>query len=441
MTSSITRRLLVSNLIVLSAFLGLAGVALDRAFLRSVESAAREELQAHIYTLLTAAEADREGRMRLPESLATPAFNQPDSGLYAEVRGESGSYQWRSASLLGRDQRLVQTATAGTTRFRTTEAFVVIDQAILWEDNDGRPLGYTLSVARDRRPLNQQQAVFRSTLWQWLGGVAVVLLLAMLGLIRWGLRPLNAMSENVRRLESGDSTRIEGPIARELLGLSNNLNALITLSAKRQARVRNSLADLAHSMKTPLAVLRATAEQSNDQALNATVHSQTARIDQIVTYQRQRAAVAGGSAITRAVRLRPILARLCASLEKVHRDRDIICTLEADEELRLRADEGDLFELFGNLLENAYRHARQHVAVTCRPVTEQLLIEIDDDGDGIDPGDADRLLKRGERADQQHPGEGIGLAVVSEIVAQYGGSVSIARAAMGGARVRLVFPA
>jgi two-component system sensor histidine kinase PhoQ len=440
-TFSITRRLLVSSLIVLSAFLGLAGIALDRAFLRSVESAARDQLQAHVYTLLTAAEADLRGRMRLPQLLATPAFNQPDSGLYAEVHGEDGSYRWRSASLLGRDLGVVQTVSAGITRFRTTDIMIVIDQAILWEDNEGRPIDYTLSVARDRQPLNQQQAVFRSTLWQWLGGVAAVLLLAMLGLIRWGLRPLNAMSETVRRLESGDSTRIEGPVPRELQGLSDNLNALITLSAKRQARVRNSLADLAHSMKTPLAVLRAAAEQSDDQALNAAVQSQTARIDQIVTYQRQRAAVAGGSAITRAVKLQPILSRLCASLEKVHRDRDIAYTLEADEELRLRADEGDLFELFGNLLENAYRHARHRVVVTCRSATKQLLIEIDDDGEGIDPGDAERLLKRGERADQQHPGEGIGLAVVSEIVSQYGGEVSIARAAMGGARVRLIFPA
>ena len=101
MTLSITRRLLVSNLLALAAFLGLAGMTLDRAFRSSVETAAREELQAHVYTLLTAATTDEQGRMRLPEQLAAPAFNAPDSGLYAEVRGEQDQYLWRSRSLIG----------------------------------------------------------------------------------------------------------------------------------------------------------------------------------------------------------------------------------------------------------------------------------------------------------------------------------------------------
>jgi two-component system sensor histidine kinase PhoQ len=434
---SITRRLLAGNLLALTAFLGLAGIALDRAFRSSVETAARDELQAHVYTLLTAADADAAGRMRLPERLAAPAFNTPDSGLYAEVRGEDGAYRWRSGSLIGRDLSQAPSIGAGVTRLRSVGGLLLLDQGIAWEDDAGRALPYTLTVGRDRAPLEDQQAAFRATLWQWLGGVALVLLGVLLALVRWGLRPLRAMSDAVKSLESGQATRIEGPMARELEGLGENLNALIAQNAGRQARVRHSLADLAHSMKTPLAVLRAGAEGPDRDRLPGIIDEQTRRIDQIVTYQRQRAAVAGRSAIGRPVALQPIIERLCSSLAKVHRERRIGYEIDLPDACRLRADEGDLFELLGNLLENAFRHASGRIVVSGRLADSRFILDVDDDGPGIAAADAQRLLRRGERADQRHPGDGIGLAVVNEIARQYGGEVHIESADLGGARLRV----
>jgi two-component system sensor histidine kinase PhoQ len=439
-TLSITRRLLVSNLLALAAFLGLAGATLDRAFRSSVETAAREELQAHVYTLLTAATTDEQGRMRLPEQLAAPAFNAPDSGLYAEVRGERDQYLWRSRSLIGRATALLQPVEPGETRFRRSHDLLLIDQGILWEDDSGRPIDYALTVARDLGPLDAQQAAFRATLWQWLGGVTVVLLLVLFALVRWGLRPLRDMSEAVERLEAGDSVQIEGPVPRELQGLSHNLNALIALSTERQARVRHSLADLAHSMKTPLAVLRASAEQGDPGRIAETIAEQTQRIDQIVSYQRQRAAVAGTTGMTRPIELFPIVQRLGASLAKVHHARAVRFDIDFPQDTRVRADQSDLFELFGNLLENAFRHAANRVLVRAVRHGDRLIVEVDDDGAGIDPNDAPRLLRRGERADQQHAGDGIGLAVVREITRQYGSELEISRAEIGGARLRFSLP-
>jgi two-component system sensor histidine kinase PhoQ len=138
--------------------------------------------------------------------------------------------------------------------------------------------------------------------------------------------------------------------------------------------------------------------------------------------------------------LRPILERLCSSLEKVHLDRGIACRLRLPAAARVRADEGDLFELFGNLLENAFRHCRAAVEVAFEQAADTLTITVDDDGGGFVEADAVRLLQRGERADQHHPGEGIGLAVVSEIVRQYRGQLSIGRSPLGGARVSLQLP-
>jgi two-component system sensor histidine kinase PhoQ len=439
-TLSITRRLLVGQLLVLSAFLGLAGVALDNAFRSNVESAAREELQAHIYTLLTAAGTDAAGRMRLPTQLAAPDFNRPDSGLYAEIGGMDDDYRWRSGSLIGRDDGLTREITAGEQRLRRENGLLLFDQGVLWEDDRGRPLHYTLTVARDRQPLDRQQATFRATLWQWLGGVSLVLLLASLVLLRWGLRPLRAMTNAVERLERGESVQIDGPVPHELQGLSDNLNALIRLSAERQARVRNSLSDLAHSLKTPLAVLRAAADQKDEGGLAGVVDEQVGRIDQIVSYQRQRAAVAGSTAVIRPVLLRPLLERLCKSLAKVYQERGIAYAITLPEQASVKADEGDLFELFGNLLENAFRHAVHRVELSGDQNAKRLVIDVDDDGPGVAPGDAARLLERGERADQRHPGEGIGLAVVTEIADQYGGPVEILAAPLGGARFRVSLP-
>jgi two-component system sensor histidine kinase PhoQ len=438
---SITRRLLISNLLILAAFLGLAGAALDRAFRTSSEAVTQEQLQAYVFALLGAADTDQAGLMRLPQSLPAPAFNQPDSGLYAEVRGEAGAYHWRSGSLIGRAEELVRPTRPGETAFRLTPELALFDQGITWEDRAGQAVDYAITVAMDRGRLDAEQSGFRSTLWTWLGGVALLLLLAQLVSARWGLTPLREMAAAVRRVEDGAADRIKGEVPRELRGLSDNLNSLLEQSRARQERVRNSLADLAHSMKTPLAVLRGSVEQAEDRALRALIEDQTRRIDEIVTYQRQRAAVAGSSGMTRPVALAPVLRRLAASLDKVHGERGLHCEILVDESLRLRFDEGDLFELFGNLMENAYKHCRHKVRVAASEADGGVEITIEDDGRGIPLDDAARLLRRGERADQRHPGEGIGLAVVSEIVRQYGGRLAVEAAGLGGARFRLVFPA
>lgn len=440
MSHSITRRLLISNLLILSAFLGLAGAALDRAFRTSTEAAVREQLQAHVFTLLTAATEDDQGRMRLPEVLAAPAFNQPDSGLYAEVRGESGLYRWRSGSLLGRDALGTLPSRPGETRFHLDRDLALLDQGIAWEDDRGEPIDYVVTVGIGRHALDNEQAAFRATLWRWLGGVAVLLLAAQTLSARWGLAPLREMSHAVRRIENGEVGRIEGEVPRELDGLSRNLNSLIEQNRLRQERVRHSLADLAHSMKTPLAVLRGAGEQAGDRVLRDLIGEQTARIDEIVSYQRQRASVAGSSAVTRPIALAPILRRLTASLDKVHRERRLHCELVIDADIRLRADEGDLFELFGNLLENAYKHCRARVRVSAVPEQGRWRIDVEDDGEGMRAEDAERLLRRGERADQRHPGEGIGLAVVSEILRQYGGNLEVQSSPLGGARLRVLLP-
>lgn len=431
-SGSITRRLLGGSALVAIAFLGLAGLSLDQAYRDSTEQAQRAQLQAHIHTLLAAADEDAQGRPRLPAVLAAPGFNRPDSGLYAQMSGEQGQYTWRSASLLARDYAHDEGLATGQSRLVEQDGLVILQQGIGWDDLSGNSLPYVFSVALDTAPLRQQQAAFRTTLWSWLGGSGLVLLLLQLGLARWGLQPLHRIANEVRRIEQGRQTRIDTPPPRELRPLTDNLNSLIQQGQARQERLRHVLADLAHSLKTPLAVLRGIGAGQPDKNLSAQIDEQTGRIDQIVGYQRQRLALAGSGRLLAPVPLNPILVRLCTGLEKVHRERALHCELALADGLQVRADQGDLFELFGNLLENAFKYTHSQVRVS----TQGDTIVIEDDGSGIDPAQLERLLQRGERADQRQPGEGIGLAVVQEIVRQYDGELRFEKSPLGGAAVK-----
>ena len=188
-------------------------------------------------------------------------------------------------------------------------------------------------------------------------------------------------------------------------------------------------------------MLRGAGDEATDPDLRRLLDEQTQRIDEIVSYQRQRAAVAGGSGVTRPIAVAPILRRLMSSLDKVHLDRGIDCTLDVEAQLLLRADEGDLFELCGNLLENAYKHCHRRVRVRGWSERDHVRMAFEDDGDGVPSSAAGRILRRGERADLRHPGEGIGLAVVSEIIRQYRGELAVDRSPLGGARVSVTLPA
>lgn len=438
---SITLRLLLAGAIIVSAFLGLAGLALDLAYRHSTETALQARAQAHVYTLLAAAKEDKRSRLRLPELLAIPDFDQPDSGLYAQVHGENGTFHWSSASLLGRDQDIAQPIPPGQTRWRAHADLAVLDQGIAWDDIDGRPIPYTISVAVDRAPLQAEQSGFRRTLMWWLGGAGLLLLLSQLALLRWGLAPLHRLADQIKRIEDGQQEHLTGPVPSELSPLTGNLNALIHQANARQERTRNSLADLAHSIKTPLSVLRSAAEQSKDPTITELVIAQTERIDQVITYHRQRAAVAGTLSLCAPLAIAPVADRLCAGLAKLHAPRGVRWHQGLAPAITARIEEGDLFELLGNLLENAFRHCTSRVQIDAQADMHQVHIMISDDGPGIAADDVPRLLRRGERADQHHPGQGIGLAVVDQIVHQYGGSLRIQRSVnLGGVEVRVSLP-
>lgn len=446
---SLRSRLLVAATLVLAGFLGATGAALFSAFRDSAETAMRDRLEGYAYALLAAADEDSVGRLQMPQALPDRRFLTPDSGLYALVTGTDGRYLWHSPSLAGQPADFLRVQSPGQRQFHDQTLgdarLLVLNFGISWEDYQGQPLEYTLAVAVDTAPLLDEVEGFRVSLWTWLGGLALILLIAQGGILRWGLRPLQVVCDDLKRIETGMADRLEGGYPLELQGLAGALNTLIASSRANQQRYRNSLDDLAHSMKTPLAILRNAADQRDDpQSFRDTVQEQVSRMDEIVQHQLRRAAASGPTTLGRALDAPAVARRLANSLNKVYQDKPIRVQLVLRPDSRFFGDEADLMELLGNLMDNAYKYGRTQVRVRMAPLPgvprPGLAIQVEDDGPGIAPERVDEVMQRGRRMDQSIPGQGIGLSMVQEILEVYGGEIQIKASALGGACVQIRFP-
>jgi two-component system sensor histidine kinase PhoQ len=446
---SLHGRLLVAATLVLAAFLGATALALDEAFQERTESAMRERLLGHVYALLAAADDDEEGRITLPADLPDPRFSNPSSGLYALVESRDGDFRWRSPSLTGQAAEFVHSQPPGRrvfSRERLGDAEIhVLNFGVAWEDDAGQEQFLTFAVGSDLAPLSSEIEEFRYTLWLWLGGAAVVLLLIQGLILRWGLQPLRTLADDLRRIEAGTLDHLAGNYPVELERLTADLNALIANSRANQQRYRNALDDLAHSLKTPLAILRtATDPTAPSSELRTQVVEQVGQMDAIVQHQLRRAAAAGRVTLGQMTEVAPVVEQLIRALRKVYRDRPLDIASDASADARFFGDRADLMEILGNLLDNACKYAHGRVRLSARTLAGTgarpgLVLRIEDDGPGIAPAAVERALERGQRLDSSQPGQGLGLAMVREIVAVYGGGLTIDRGELGGARIEVRF--
>jgi two-component system sensor histidine kinase PhoQ len=443
---SLAWRLAASAAAVLAGFVVLTAFVLDRAFADSARAARQDRLLAQVYLLMAAAEVDPLGRLQWPATLPDPRLEQPGSGLYATVLDGQGGVAWRSPSTLTAPLPALDALPAGQQRFERlvasgAQAFFVQRFGIRWA-TAGTSHPFTFAVAEDLGPYEAQLQAWRRSLWGWLGGAAAALLLAQAAVLHWGLRPLRRMAAELRRLQAGEVPRLGGPHPRELQALADNLNRVLDHEHRQQDRYRDALGDLAHSLKTPLALMRAELRGvAVDGALEARLDEQIDRMDRAVAYHLQRAVSGSATALAPPLALADPARRLLAALRKVHADKDVQARCEIAPTLRVRLDEGDATEALGNLLDNAFKWCRAEVAIDARVLANGTLeIDVDDDGPGFDATAGARVLERGVRADERVPGHGIGLAVVRDIVQAHGGQLTLARSPLGGARVRLSLP-
>jgi two-component system, OmpR family, sensor histidine kinase PhoQ len=442
---SLSNRLLFAVSLVLTAFLGLSAFSLNNAFQASADSAQQKRLKNYVYTLLSAAEFSENGLVKMPYELAEPKFSIPNSGLYAQII-TGREIVWQSGSTLGLYIALPEHPGTSNERFSKIKLnddvkLLNLAYGIIWENEQGKEFSYTINVSEDLNTIEQQKADFQRSLWYWLGGTGLMLLIAQWLILRWGLRPLHDVTTDLHAIESGDRNRLSQNYPKELNQLTQNINTLLSHEESRRERYKNSLADLAHSLKTPLAVFHGELESSsNITELKRTSNEQLDRISALVDYQLQRASTEGQSSLLAPISLGEIIHKILHSLDKVYRSKNIQRQCEINNDIFIHADEGDMYELLGNLLENAYKYCNRQVSIFVLLQSKYITIHIEDDGNGIPSQAQDDIIKRGKRVDTQVEGHGLGLAIASDIIDAYQGEIRLERSHLGGAKFIIQLP-
>ena len=452
--NSLRSRLLISTAIVLTFFLALTLFALDNAFQKSALVGEKFRLQTYIYQLLRVAQEHVSNQTLIFSGLENDSeFAHPGSGLYATVTSGDGQHIWSSASALGRDiptQRNIQASQQVFERVDDTEIgnLFILSLGVIWVNELEEEKHYIFSVAHSTDLFNRQVGEFRNGIGLWLLISVILLAIIQGGILHWGLSPMSQLAHNVREIEMGHQSTLQGHYPLELKGVVNNLNTLIEHERRRQTRYRNAMADLAHSLKTPLAVLRNAVEVTQlSEQFQSTILEQIEHLDHITRYQLQRAVTSGKSTFSKPVNVKVLVHKVAGALKKGYSQKPVVMVDDVAENSVFYGEEGDFLEIIGNLLDNAYKYCRQQVSISAvltyndKDEILGLSITICDDGPGIAPSQISRVLKRGERADTQQAGHGIGLAVVDEIVLAYGGTLNISRdSQLGGTCIQVFLP-
>jgi two-component system sensor histidine kinase PhoQ len=309
-----------------------------------------------------------------------------------------------------------------------------------WEGSDRQPRLYVFHVAERLDEYVAQIQQFRHSLFVWLA-VAALLLLAIQALIlRWVMSPLRQLAQNLSEMEAGRAQVLHGRYPAEIQPLADNLNTLLANARTHLQRYRDALGNLAHSLKTPLAVLRSSVDAKLPaEELRAVVQEQLQRMNEIVEHRLQRAAAAGRTAMVTPLPVAPAVRKILGALDKVYAGKSVHAEIDIAPEVVFRGDEGDLLEVVGNLADNAYKWARSRVQVQAHngSAGREFVLRVEDDGPGIPPDQVERVRERGVRADATTPGHGLGIAVVQEMAELYGGDLVISRSTLGGAAVEV----
>ncbi|MBT8114089.1 MAG: GHKL domain-containing protein, partial [Arenicella sp.] len=299
---------------------------------------------------------------------------------------------------------------------------------------------FTVQVAESTSGYAARLAQYQRKIVVWLSILGFSLISLLLVLLSWALKPLVRVTRQVSEIEEGERRRFDEDYPAEVSRLTQNLNQLLNFEEQRINRQKEVLGNLAHSLKTPLAVLRGLDYGQNTK--NEAEH-QLAAMQNIIDYQLHSASAVGRRRFARPLDISSQTEKIIASLSKLYSDKDLDVELKIAPRTQFFGDEGDWMELIGNLLDNAYKWADRQVQVEIRNAPSNshrpaIEVYVSDDGTGIDDDLKSVILQRGVKLDSQTPGHGLGLHIVKGIVEAYGGELSIEDRLPSGTRFRIL---
>ena len=433
-------------MLVLVMFMILTAIALERAVVKRALQAEEDKLQVLIYSLLAAVDRNQTGKSITvsDDRLFESSLMTRDSGLYAILYDINKHEIWRSRST-AENFPGVDEISLGDWQFETLEfeqnAYFRLAFAIQWPDIKDQLRRYNVVVWQDATDYFRQLDRFRQTLWAWLIITTLLLLVLMYLVMMWSLRPLKKVGLEIKAIEDRTQTGFEHSYPLEITPLTENLNILLGREQYQQERYRNAMDDLAHSLKTPLAVLSGLSESEKiNQVELETLRDQVHRMNQIVSYQLQKASNVAGLQINKPIDLIQVVSKIKSALEKVYRDKSVHIESNLPRTIMIRMEEGDCMEVIGNLLDNAFKYCNEQISISADSRGEGgTRLTISDDGQGLKLQEVERILNRGTRLDQTSEGQGIGLAVVADIVKSYNIDLSFEQSSLGGLSVTLLF--
>ncbi len=447
--NSLKARLVISALLLILVLMPLIGFTLNDAFKQQVKTAAKNELSAYIYSVLAVTEVEND-QLQMPELLLENQFNVIQSGLYALIstpsansskttKDENGAdLLWHSDSFLGLSEpkNLPQPA-IGSREFSEIildgKPHIIYSLSVSFEQQDGA-FPITLHIIKDQADFQKQIDQFNRQLWSWLLVLMALLGMAQLAWLLWTLKPLAKFKQELQDVENGKAMQLSVDYPSELQSVAYQLNTLLITEQNQRKRYRNALSDLAHSLKTPLAVIQ------SQKGLDSSSIEQVSTINRIIGHQLKRAQSAAGSSWHLGVKIAPISEKLIRTLGKIYREPPRQIRADVDPDAIFRGDEADLTEILGNLLDNACKAAKSRILLTVSTSELALNISIEDDGLGVSAEQESKIFERGTRADSYEQGHGIGLAIVRDLLDSYNGQLVISRSeSLGGAKFLLTF--
>jgi len=441
---SMTGRLVVSAIVWLIAALAVTFVLLTGLFRNTVVSTFDTNLIDHVDEILSLTQVAPDGHVSLKRHPADPRFNKPESGWYWGIASSRG---WSEHShsldgfrlptvpapvMLEPDPAPYRISGPGGIEIR------VIGKSVSPPGTDQR---LTVFVAGPVSAIDAAAARFNGILFLSLAVLGAGLLLAIVFQVRFGLGPLRSIQRSLSEVRAGRQARLTDDLPRELAPLAAELNALLDHNDTSVERTRRQMGDLAHALKTPIAVIANAAEQVEG-ATGETLREQVSVMSDSVNHHLARARAAGSARIIGArTPVYPVVDALHQALARIHAGGTWEMDVSMPAEISFRGERQDLEEMLGNIMENACNWSHGHIRVRGEQDGGELLIVVDDDGPGIRSEDRQTALDRGGRLDETVPGNGLGLSIVRDIAGLYDGALQLTDSPLGGLSARLRLPA